>query len=173
MTSMAKKRNKNDPHIREAIETMLKAGQSQRTIAASLRMRRATVATILRQIRESELMQKPPNSKAGVTSEPSGNHGSESQSDKSTRVSRKPAKEITEVRTVSRYVQKGSEYLSDMLLSDLKLSMESAKAIRELELRYRVSAEKYGVNWVTFLNEAIEWGFQSIVEADAMLQEWR
>jgi hypothetical protein len=70
-------------------------------------------------------------------------------------------------------VQKGSEYLSDMLLSDLKLSMESAKAIRELELRYRVSAEKYGVNWVTFLNEAIEWGFQSIVEADAMLQEWR
>ena len=152
--------------------TMLKAGQSQRAIAAALKMRRSRVAEIIREVQENHLMQEPQNNTAGTTV-PSRNHDNESQSNEPPEAGKKQAKEMTEARTVSRYTQKGSEYLSDMLLSDLKLSMETAKAIRALELRYRPSVEKYGIDWVDFLNGAIEWGFQSIVEADAMYQEWQ
>ena len=169
---MAETTARDDPKVRDAVLTMLKAGQSQRAIAAALKMRRSRVAEIIRKIRGNELTQEPQKNKAG-TSVPSGNHYNESQSNEPAKASKKPAKEMTEGRTVSRYTQKGSEYLSDMLLSDLKLSMETAKAIRVLELQYRASVEKYGIDWVDFLNGAIEWGFQSIVEADAMYQEWQ
>ena len=167
---MAKTTARDDPKVRDVVSTMLKAGQSQRAIAAALKMRRSRVAELIQQIQGSELTQEPQKNKAGTTI-PSGNDDNQPQSNEP--ASKKPAKEMTEARTVSRYTQKGSEYLSDMLLSDLKLSMETAKAIRALELRYRPSVEKYGIDWVDFLNGAIEWGFQSIVEADAMYQEWQ
>ena len=170
--TMAQTTARDDPKVRDVVSTMLKAGQSQRAIAAALKMRRSRVAEIIRQIRGNELTQEPQKNKAGTTV-PSENHDTESQSNEPAKASKKPAKEMTEARTVSRYTQKGSEYLSDMLLSDLKLSMETAKAIRKLELQYRPSVEKYGIDWVDFLNGAIEWGFQSIVEADAMYQEWQ
>ena len=169
---MAQTTAKDDPKVRDVVLTMLKVGQSQRAIAAALKMRRSRVAEIIREVQENHLMQEPQKNTAGTTV-PSGNHDNESQSNEPAKAGKKPAREMTEGRTVSRYTQKGSEYLSDMLLSDLKLSMETAKAIRVLELQYRPSVEKYGIDWVEFLNGAIEWGFQSIVEADAMYQEWQ
>ncbi len=80
---------------------------------------------------------------------------------------------MTEARTESRYTQKGGKYLSDELLSELKITMSTTKTLRSYELRYRANIEKYDIDWDEFIGKAKEGYFLSLMEADALPQDWQ
>ncbi|MDS0257528.1 hypothetical protein ApAK_07600 [Thermoplasmatales archaeon AK] len=166
-------RKTNDPKVKEAVRVMMNAGQSQRAIAASLKMRRSSVAEIMRQIREEAPMQRSPDDEPGTPANRISTNSGETDPSGPTRSGRRSVGEAIEARTVSRFAQKGGEYLSDELLKEMKISMEEAKVLRNLELRYRTSVERYGVDWIKFLNEAVEWAYESIVETYKIVQELR
>ena len=109
---------KADPKTMEAIKIMLNNGQSQRSIARALHIGRDKVSAYIKMM--------PLEETANVPKE---------------KTTEKEAREKTEARTVSRYTQKGGEYLSDELLRELKITMSTAKTLRSYELRYRASVE--------------------------------
>lgn len=59
-------------------------------------------------------------------------------------------------QTEGKYKSKASEYLSGVLLGDLKLSLTGAKMLRRVEMIYRPDVEAMGLDWWEFVEKAIQ-----------------